>query len=133
MSCWDTARQPDGNTPLVCHTGGRAVHRQTGYVRAVLGLAIAGLIALVVAALTGSTPLAVVVVALAAAGIVQLVRDWRHDRTAAPGQQRPATPSEHTPGHTPRESAAALTPDDFSPDISTDPNGPSSDARADQS
>lgn len=104
------------------------MHRQTGYVRGVLGLAIAGLIALVVAALTGSTPLAVVVVALAVAGIVQLVRDWRHDRTAAPGQQPPAPSSDHTP----RESAAALSPDDFSPDISTDPNGPSSDARADQ-
>lgn len=104
------------------------MRRQTGCVCAVLGLAIGGLIALVVAALTGSTPLAVVVVALAAAGIVQLVRDWRHDRTAAPTRQHPATPSAHTP----RESAAALTPDDFSPDISTDPNGPSSDARADQ-
>ena len=105
------------------------MHRQTGCVRAVLGLAIASLIALVVAALTGSTPLAVVVVALAAAGIVQLVRDWRQDRTAASTQQPSATPSANTP----RESAAALAPDDFSPDISTDPNGPSSDARADQS
>lgn len=103
------------------------MHRQTGCVRAVSGLAIAGLIALVVAALTGSTPLAVVVVALAAAGIVQLVRDWRQDRSAAPPRPRPATPSDQSL----RESAAALAPDDFSPDISTDPDGPSSDARAD--
>ena len=52
--------------------------------RAVLGLAIAGLLALVVAALTGSTPLAVVVIALAAAGIIQLLRDWRSERGVAP-------------------------------------------------
>jgi hypothetical protein len=82
----------------------------------VLGLAIAGLLALVIAALTGSTPLAV-------------VGDWRHERTAEPagdvtwpapaaGEQVSATPG--------------LAADDFTPDISTDPDGPSSDARADQ-
>ena len=94
-----------------------------------LGLAIAGLLALVVAALTGSTPLAVVVIALAAAGIIQLLRDWRSERGLAPVgvKTQPLAP--------PTETASApsgLTPDDFTPDISTDPDGPSSDARADQ-
>lgn len=97
--------------------------------RAVLGLAIAGLLALVIAALTGSTPLAVVVIALAAAGIVQLVRDWRHERAAAPAGDaaRPAAAPDH-----PGPAAPGLAADDFTPDISTDPDGPSSDARADQ-
>lgn len=95
-----------------------------------LGLAIAGLLALIVAALTGSTPLAVVVIALAAAGIVQLVRDWRHDRSAAPAEApaRPVPPADQPAA---QSAAAGLTPDDFTPDISTDPGGPSSDARAD--
>lgn len=93
-----------------------------------LGLAIAGLLALVVAALTGSTPLALVVVALAAAGIIQLLRDWRHERGLAPvgvNTQPVAPPTE------PESAPSGLTPDDFTPDISTDPDGPSSDARAD--
>ncbi len=97
--------------------------------RAVLGLAIAGLLALVIAALTGSTPLAVVVIALAAAGIVQLVRDWRHERTAEPAGDvtwpAPAAGEQVS-------AAPGLAADDFTPDISTDPDGPSSDARADQ-
>ena len=96
--------------------------------RAVLGLAIAGLLALVVAALTGSTPLALVVVALAAAGIIQLLRDWRHERDLAPvgvKTQPGAPPTE------PDSAPSGLTPDDFTPDISTEPDGPSSDARAD--
>ena len=95
-----------------------------------LGLAIAGLLALIVAALTGSTPLALVVIALAAAGIVQLVRDWRHDRGPAPvEEQAPTPPPDPVTGSAP----SAMAPDDFTPDISTDPDGPSSDARADQS
>lgn len=86
-------------------------------------LAVAGLIALMIAAITGSTPLAMVVVALAAAGIVQLVRDWRREDAASatvPPVQRSAA------------SNTRLSPDEFAPDISTDPDGPSSDARADQ-
>jgi hypothetical protein len=95
----------------------------------VLGLAIAGLLALVVAALTGSTPLAVVVIALAAAGIIQLLRDWRHERGPSPTgvETQPVAPAGE-----PESAPPGLTPDDFTPDISTDPNGPSSDARADQ-
>lgn len=88
--------------------------------RAVAILAIAGLIALVVAMLTGSTPLAVVVIGLAIAGIVLLLRDWRAERNR---------PDPEADG--PRASAHGLSADEFSPDISTDPNGPSSDARAD--
>jgi hypothetical protein len=90
-------------------------------VRAVAILAITGLIALVVALLTGSTPLAVLVVGLAVAGLVLLLRDWRHD-----GIRHPEAAPEQiadVPGE--------LSPDEFSPDISSDPDGPSSDARAD--
>jgi hypothetical protein len=87
-------------------------------------LTITGLVALVVAVLTGSTPLAVIVVALAITGIVFLLRDWREERARAVGAEpviEDVAPvdSDH------------LTPDAFSPDISTDPDGPSSDARAD--
>jgi membrane protein implicated in regulation of membrane protease activity len=96
-------------------------------VRAVLWLAVAGLIALVIALVSGSTPMAVVVVALAAAGIVLLLRDWRSDRAvdSDAGSESPA--AEFETG----ASGAPLSPDEFSPDISTDPDGPSSDARAD--
>ena len=100
--------------------------------RAVLGLTIAGLLALIVAALTGSTPLAVVVVALAAAGIVQLVRDWRQEQVAARGADQAARPAPPPAEPATRYPAAAMPADDFNPDISTDPDGPSSDARADQ-
>lgn len=89
--------------------------------RAVAILAIAGLIALVVAMLTASTPLAVLVIGLAIAGIVLLLRDWRAERNR-PGQDAAAEPD---------PSAHGLSADELSPDISTDPNGPSSDARAD--
>lgn len=88
--------------------------------RAVAILTIAGLVALVVALLTGSTPLAVVVIGLAVAGIVVLMRDWREERNRAPVD--PASDGE--PDH-------RLSPDEFSPDISADPDGPSSNARAD--
>ena len=93
--------------------------------RAVAILAITGLIALVVALLTGSTPLAVLAIGMAVAGIVVLLRDWRSDRghPAADVPDRIADGS----GASPHE----LSPDEFSPDISSDPGGPSSDARAD--
>lgn len=103
------------------------LRRQTGVVRGVVALAIGGAVALILAVLTGSTPLAIVVVALAFAGIVQLIRDWRGERTddprpedvLAPAVEPPAAPSD------------GLAPDNFTPDISTDPNGPSSNARVD--
>ena len=89
-------------------------------------LTITGLVALVVAVLTGSTPLAVIVVALAITGIVLLVRDWRADRARIVPEPDPVVDEE------PPADAYQPRPDEFSPDISTDPNGPSSDARADQ-
>jgi len=89
-------------------------------VRAVAILTITGLVALVLALLTGSTPLAVVVVGLAVAGIVLLLRDWRDERNRAPL----ARSTDNEPDH-------RLTADEFSPDISADPDGPSSNARAD--
>ncbi len=87
-------------------------------------LAVVGLIGLLLAAVTGSTPLAVVVIALAAAGIVQLVRDWRREPAPEPIAQ-PPVPAEAAPEN------HELSADEFSPDISTDPDGPSSNARAD--
>jgi hypothetical protein len=94
-------------------------------VRPVAILAITGLVALVVALLTGSTPLAILVIGLALAGIALLLRDWRDDRHRAlvdiSGRFDDAGGDSHH----------ALSPDEFAPDISADPNGPSSDARAD--
>lgn len=98
----------------------------TERVHSVAILTIGGVVALVLAVLTGSTPLAVIVVALAITGIVLLVRDWRAERSHVVHEPVPATGVD-----APAESHH-LTPDGFSPDISTDPDGPSSDARADQ-
>ncbi len=81
-------------------------------------LAVAALVALVIALLTGATVPAVAVVVLAVCGIVLLVRDWR------------AGGADETPA--PEGPAVGLPADDLSPDISTRPGGPSSDARADQ-
>lgn len=108
--------------------GSRDRRAHTKGVRSVAILTIGGLVALAVAVLTGSTPLAVIVVALAFTGIVLLLRDWRADRARA------RLPSVEPAPITQAASAAAhhLAPDEFSPDISTDPEGPSSDARADQ-
>jgi hypothetical protein len=95
----------------------------------VIALALAGLIALVIALTTGSTWSAVGVVVLAASGIVLLLRDWRTERrrmrdvTEATPSADPAEPAE--------KPATAVSADMFKPDISTDPDGPSSDARAD--
>jgi hypothetical protein len=93
----------------------------------VVVLALAGLVALLVAILTGSTFAAVIVIVLAALGILLLVRDWRaeHLRSASAGTdgsraEEPAAPAD-----------TRMSPDLFSPDISADGNGPSSDARAD--
>lgn len=84
-------------------------------------LAVVAAVALVVALLTGATAPAVLVVAAALAGIVLLIRDWR-----APTARAPEPPDQQPPGV-----AAPLRADELSPDISTDPDGPSSDARAD--
>lgn len=83
-------------------------------------LAALAVAALILAVRTGSTWAAVLVVALAAAGILALLRDWRSERGAA------------TPPAGEDAGAQPATPDEFSPDISTHPGGPSSDARADQ-
>ena len=97
-------------------------------VRPVVLVALTGLIALVLAVLTGSTPLAILVVAIAVIGIVMLLRGWRDERRDAAEQTSgPELPEEVDAGSHP----TALSPDEFSPDISGDPNGPSSDARAD--
>lgn len=92
--------------------------------RVVVILALAALASLVLALTTGSTWPALAVIALALAGIVLLLLQWRSDRSGRAGVPPPPD----------GESAAgggALSADDFSPDISTDPSGPSSDARAD--
>lgn len=88
--------------------------------RIVVVLALAALVALVVALVTGSTVPAVAVIVLAGAGVVLLLRDWRTERPVMDD-------SEHEQPH------AALSADELSPDISGDPGGPSSDARSDQS
>lgn len=84
-------------------------------------LAVAALVALVIALLTGATVPALAVVALAVAGIVMLVRDWR--ASSADDNSEPEEPE---------VSESHLEANDLSPDISTRPGGPSSDARADQ-
>ena len=96
--------------------------------RPVVLVALTGLVALVLAVLTGSTPLAVLVIAIAVIGIVMVLRGWREERRDAAGQASGPEPREEfNAGSSP----TALSPDEFSPDISGDPNGPSSDARAD--
>ena len=96
-------------------------------VRPIVMLALAGLSALVVAVLTGSTPLAILVIVLAAFGIVLLLRNWRDERGRATGlESGPTTGVDGGEAH-----RTGLTPDEFSPDISGDPDGPSSDARSD--
>ncbi len=101
--------------------------------RAATLLIVAGLIALTVAVLTGSTPMSVIVVGLAAAGIVSLLRDWRADRSiAVQPTYQPAYEEDGAAEVAAADPEAAEdSPDRFSPDISTDPDGPSSNARAD--
>ena len=89
--------------------------------------ALAGLITLVVAILTDNTFVAVGVIVLSALGILLLLRDWRADR------RPPAEPVEaaEDDGPEPETVAIAISPEMFAPDITTDGNGPSADARAD--
>jgi len=92
-------------------------------------LAVTALIVLIVALLTGNTWAGLAVIALAALGIILLARDWRADRPGGiAGQSGPAASDDPGAGL----AEGPLTPDEFSPDLSTDPDGPSSDARADQ-
>jgi len=91
--------------------------------RVVVILALAALASLVLALTTGSTWPALAVIALALAGIVLLLLQWRSDRSGCSGVP--------PPDGEPAAGCGALSADDFSPDISTDPSGPSSDARAD--
>lgn len=78
--------------------------------RVVVVLALAALAALIVALVSGSTLAAILVVMLALAGIVLLVRDWRAERHAA------VQPSESV-GSTAEPAADPLTADELSPDI----------------
>lgn len=95
----------------------------------VVALAIAGLIALIAAVLTGSTWIAVVVIVLAVLGIIVLVRDWRGEKSRATSPSNgELVPSAEFAAQDP---PAPVRADMFKPDISTDPDGPSSDARAD--
>ncbi len=91
-------------------------------------VALVGLVALVLAVLTGSTPLAMLVIALAVIGIVMLVRNWREERRDVLGRESGPSPGAELDAD-PRRTGP--NPDEFSPDISGDPDGPSSDARAD--
>ena len=88
-------------------------------------LALAGLVALVVAIMTGSPFVAVIVIALAAIGIVLLMRDWRAER------RQSASNGHGDDDDATKTARARMSPDMFSPDIAADGNGPSSDARAD--
>jgi hypothetical protein len=92
-------------------------------------LAVAGLIALILAVLTGSTWAGFAVIILAVAGIALLLRDWRDERISDEpiGSSRLSCREIND-----QAIESSLTADDFSPDLSTDPDGPSSDARADQ-
>ena len=94
----------------------------------VVVIALAALVALLVAILTGSTFVAVIVIALAALGILLLVRDWRAERRQAAAGHDNASAEEPA---TATSADSRIDPDKFSPDISVDGNGPSSDARAD--
>lgn len=102
--------------------------------RIVVGVAAAGLVALVVAVLTGNTLAAVAVVILALAGMLLLLLDWRTERSRVLGEDASQTDATAAGGSGPAEQPDGeppLKPDMFNPDISTDPDGPSSDARAD--
>jgi hypothetical protein len=93
--------------------------------RVVVILALTASVALILALTTGNTWPALAVIALALAGIVLLLRDWRSDRS---GRNR--TSAQESGSGADGADREPLCPDDFSPDISTDPAGPSSDARA---
>lgn len=90
-------------------------------------LALVALVALVIAMVTDSSLMAIAAIAVAAAGILLLLRDWRADRRGQPtsGSESPADEDEAV------AVPARMSADMFAPDISADADGPSSDARAD--
>ena len=94
-------------------------------------LTLAGLVALVVAVITGSTVVALVVIVLAALGIILLLLDWRAEQRRAKAK----VDDEPAPAYGAFDYDGAgqvpLSADMFSPDISTDPDGPPGNARAD--
>lgn len=96
----------------------------------VVVLAIAGLIALIAAILTNSTWVALVVIVLAASGIILVVHDWRREKSQATGATSDQVPPNNAE-EADEEMPGPVRADMFKPDISTDPNGPSSNARAD--
>ncbi|HQC78247.1 MAG TPA: hypothetical protein PLH92_16190 [Mycobacterium sp.] len=78
--------------------------------RVVVVLALAALAALIVALVSGSTLAAILVVMLALAGIVLLVRDWRAEPDAA-------EQASDSLGTIPEPGVDPLTADELSPDI----------------
>ncbi|WP_445167872.1 hypothetical protein ACTXG7_00230 [Mycolicibacterium sp. Dal123E01] len=96
------------------------------FVKIVMAVALAGLVALLVAVLTDNTFVAVGVIALAVVGILLLLRDWRGDRPVPA-----AVEGDDAELPEPEPADAAMSAEMFAPDISTDAGGPSSDARAD--
>jgi hypothetical protein len=96
--------------------------------RVVAVLAVAASVALIVALLTNSAWAAGGVIAMAIAGIGVLLRDWRGERGRAGADRFQAAIAAQSVASSPE---TPLAPDDFVPDLSPDPDGPSSDARAD--
>ena len=96
--------------------------------RVVAVLAVAASVALIVALFTNSAWAAGGVIAMAVAGIGVLLRDWRGERGRAVADQFQSAVAAQSAASSPE---TPLAPDDFIPDLSTDPDGPSSDARAD--
>jgi phage tail sheath gpL-like len=96
--------------------------------RVVAVLAVAASVALIVALLTNSAWAAGGVIAMAVAGIGVLLRDWRGERGRAVADRLQSAIAAQSVASAPE---TPLAPDDFFPDLSPDPDGPSSDARAD--
>ena len=96
--------------------------------RVVAVLAVAASVALIVALLTNSAWAAGGVIAMAVAGIGVLLRDWRGERRRAVADRFQSAVAAQSVASSPE---TPLAPGDFVPDLSPDPDGPSSDARAD--
>ena len=96
--------------------------------RVVAVLAVAASVALIVALLTNSAWAASGVIAMAVAGIGVLLWDWRGERERTVANRFPSAVAAQSVASSPE---TPLAPDDFAPDLSPDPDGPSSDARAD--
>ena len=96
--------------------------------RVVAVLAVAASVALIVALLTNSAWATGGVIAMAVAGIGVLLRDWRGERERTVTDRFQSAVAAQSVASSPE---TPLAPDDFVPDLSPDPDGPSSDARAD--